>query len=112
MHAIAPCANCRVGRGGEELVHRAALVGFYVTERDPSQLIERDDLRDRVGHEREHRAQSGVEQQWLLGAHDELVEHDAGSGRNVERRKMPSAISSVRVSIIWLPFACVRARPV
>ena len=59
------------------IVHRTALVRFDVTERDPTQRLERDDLRRRLGDEREHLGAAAVEQQRLVCLHDELVERKA-----------------------------------
>ena len=74
MQASSPWTTSAPGRGGEEQVHRAALVGLDVGEGDPAQVGERHDSRDGVRHEREELAHAGVEQERLLVAHEELVE--------------------------------------
>ena len=40
--------HLRFGRGGEPIVHRAALVGFDMTEADPAQALDRQDARGRL----------------------------------------------------------------
>ncbi len=78
QHAREPAVDdLRARRGLEEQVHRAALVGLDVGERDPAQILYRNDAVDRVGHEREHLAHPGVEQERLVAADQELVEREA-----------------------------------
>ena len=72
MQPTAPWATSRLRSGGEELVHRAALVGLDVAERDPTEALHRHDLRNRFRDEREHRPRSGVEQERLVRLDDEL----------------------------------------
>ena len=66
--------DLRSGGGSEELVHRPALVGLDMSEGDPAQPIERQDGRDRLGDRGEHRPVPGMEEEWLLGVDEELVE--------------------------------------
>ena len=77
MHAEPAVDDLRARRGVEEQVHRAALVGLDVGERDPAQILYRNDAVDRVGHEREQLAHPGVEQERLVAADQELVEREA-----------------------------------
>jgi hypothetical protein len=65
------------GRSGEELVHRAALVGLDVAEGDPAQVLERHQRADRLGHQWKQLAVTGVKQHRLLVADQELVERHA-----------------------------------
>ena len=65
------------GRRREPHVHRAALVGLDVAERDPAQRLDRQDRGHRLGDEREHPADAGVEEQRLVGGDEELVEGEA-----------------------------------
>ena len=94
-------------RRGEELVHRAALVGLDVARTRSSAGRRAARSRgDRLGHQREQRPHPGVEQERLLVADEELVEREPGRARSrrhqVESRKMSGAISSILVSI-WGP---------
>jgi hypothetical protein len=50
-----PVRYLRIRRRGEELVHRAALVGLDVREGDPAQLLDRQHLGDRLAHARDSR---------------------------------------------------------
>ena len=67
-------------RGGQPLVHRAALVGLDVAEADPAQPVDREHLADGLGHEREHPPGAGVEQQRLVAVEQVLVEGEAAGG--------------------------------
>ena len=69
-----------VRRGGQPFVHRTALVRFDVTERDPAQRLQGDDLCRCLGDERKHLTRAAMEQQRLVGVHDELVEGEATRG--------------------------------
>jgi hypothetical protein len=87
MQPSSPCATCASGRGGEELVHRAALVGLDVRERDPAQLLDRQHLGNRLAHARKQSPHAGVVKQRLVRVHEELVEREAGRAdlRDVRR---------------------------
>jgi hypothetical protein len=50
-----------LARGGEEVVERAAFVGLVVREGDVAQVLQRQHVGDRFGHQREHAARAGVE---------------------------------------------------
>ena len=75
--------------GRQPGVHRPALVGLDVTEADPAQRLDRDDLGDRLGDQREHRAVPGVEQQRLVTQDEELVERDPDRGDVGHERRDP-----------------------
>src|SRR3546814_16613109 len=47
---------------------------LHVAERDPPQRLDGDHGGHRLRHEREQHPLAGVEQQWLVAAHEELVE--------------------------------------
>ena len=66
-----------VRRRRQPHVHRPALVGLDVAERDPPQRLDRHDRGDGLGDEREQPAHAGVEQQRLLAGEQELVEREA-----------------------------------
>ena len=83
MQPTAPWATSACGARGEELVHRAALVGLDMAERDPAQPLDGHDPGDRLGHEREHGPRSGVEQQRFVGGDEELVEREPGRRSHV-----------------------------
>lgn len=74
----AAVGHLRVGSDRQELVHRAALVGLDVTERNPPQPLHRHDPFDGLAHGREHRAVPRVEQERLVVVEQELVEGEAG----------------------------------
>src|SRR5262249_34893958 len=68
----------RVRRGREPVVHGPALVGLYVSERDPAQRGERCDARRGGGYEWEERAPTRVEEQGLVARDEVLVEAEVG----------------------------------
>ena len=79
-------------RDCEPVVHRPALIGFDVPEADPSQRLRGQDLRDPSGHEWEHLAQTGVEQQRLVGGDEVLIEAD---GSTDERGELVDAVGDL-----------------
>jgi len=64
-------------RGSEEFVHRTAFVGFYVPKSDPAESLERNDTGNRLRHEREHAPRASVEEQWIFGIDEKLIEREA-----------------------------------
>src|ERR1039458_4524518 len=66
-----------VRRYGEQFVHGTTLVGFDVTECDPSQAVHRQDSLDGVLHRRKHGAMPRVEQQRFVVVEQELVERES-----------------------------------
>ena len=48
MQPVCPCADLRLRRDRQPLVHRAALVGLEVAEGDPAQAFGRDEAADGV----------------------------------------------------------------
>jgi hypothetical protein len=73
-------SDLRMRCRAQELLHRSALVGLDVRERDPPQPLERHDRRDRVADEREQRSHAGVVEQRLLGVEHELVAREPLGG--------------------------------
>src|SRR5713101_3057044 len=67
-----------------------------MAEGDPAQLLERHHGRDRGRHRGEHLARPGVEQEWLVGIHEELVEREPGRPDvGHERREAEDAIGDL-----------------
>ena len=83
MAATWPQTGTAPRRGGEEVVQRAAFVGFDVREGDVAQARQRQHLADRLGDEREHAARAGVEEQRLVVDDQVLVEVEAGAAGDV-----------------------------
>ena len=81
--------DLRVGRGGEEEVHGAALVGFEMTEHDPAKPFQRQQRSDGFGYAREHGPRPGVEDGRLVGVDEELVEGEAGRPDVGDERGQP-----------------------
>jgi len=54
-----------------------------VAEGNPAQLFRCDDAAESCTREREHLAESGMEQQRLVTQNEELVEREAGGRRNL-----------------------------
>ena len=89
MQPSPPWATCGVRRGGQELVHGAALVGLDVTERDPAQPLDRHDPLDGFADAGKHRAVAGVEQQRLVVVDQELVEGEPVRADLGHERRQP-----------------------
>jgi hypothetical protein len=58
-----------------------------VAEADPSQRLRGQDLGNAFGDERKDLAQTGVEQQWLVGGEEVLVEADGSADEGGERSR-------------------------
>jgi hypothetical protein len=82
MQPVWPCAAVACVHR-EPFVHRPALVGLEMAERDPAQALGRDDAAKRVAVERKHLAQTGVEHQRLVAEDEKLVEGEAGGRGDV-----------------------------
>ena len=67
----------RARRRRQELVHRSALVRFDVRKTDPSELVDRQDARDRLAHRPEQTSPAGVEEERLVVHDQDLVEREA-----------------------------------
>ena len=83
-------------RGGEEVVERAAFVGFVVREGDVAQARERRHGADRLGDERKHALRAGVEKRLSSSAIRYWLKLNSGPPGiwiGVLMRKMPAAIS-------------------
>ena len=74
-------------RRGEKFVHRTAFVGFHVPKCDPSESLERNDTGDRLRHEREHAPRAGVEEKWVFGIDEKLIEREAARCRLRDARR-------------------------
>src|SRR6516162_6808856 len=70
-------------RNREPFVHRAALVGFEMAERDPTQALSRHDAAQCVVIDRKHFSKTGMEHQRLVAENQKLIEGEAGRWRNV-----------------------------
>jgi hypothetical protein len=81
LQPVWPCASCAFGAAASH--HRAALVRLEVAERDPAQLLGRNEAAQRVTRERKHLPQSGVKQQRLVADDEELIEGEARRRRDV-----------------------------
>ncbi len=60
-----------------------------MAEGDPSQGLDREDGGDRTADLTEHAASPGVEQEWLLGIDEEVVEGEAGGADVGNERGQP-----------------------
>jgi len=80
MQPTTPWATVAPGAAGQKCVHRAALVGFHMAERQPSKRIQRDHLGDRIGNHREQAPHAGVEQHRLVTRDEILVEAEVHLG--------------------------------
>jgi hypothetical protein len=76
------------------MVQRSALVRLDMRKRDVTQLLDRDDARDRFAHERKHLAQPGVEQKRRVVDNQILVEGEA-AWDEVGRDRGADAVYSV-----------------
>ncbi len=54
-----------------------------MAESDPTQLLDRDEPRDRFRERRKHPAQPAMKQHRLIGADEEVIEGEAGGRRDV-----------------------------
>src|SRR5262245_1795453 len=66
----------------EPFVHRPALVGLEMTERDKAQALRRNDSAEGVAIERKHFSQTGVEHQRLVPENEKLIEGETGGRRD------------------------------
>jgi len=97
-HAAQRAVRDRGGRRRREpVVHRAALVGLDMAEGDPAQTVERQHARVGRRDGPEHPARAAMEQQRLVGDHEELVEGEAGrrGNRRHEGRQSIEAVGNL-----------------
>ena len=115
MQPIMLCATVACGRGGEPLVHRAALVGLDVAERDPAQRSTGTTRDDRVGHQREHRRGSRCGTAAARRRDEVLVEAEVHLGD--VRRELVDAVGDLGDSCLhqngtsWVSRPAPSARP-
>jgi hypothetical protein len=81
LRAQRTCAR----RDREEVVQATRLVGLDMRERDPAKLFDREHGGDRLLHQREHLARTGVEDQRLVIDDEVLVEREP-TGHAPDRR--------------------------
>ena len=107
----ADCAMRDLGtwRGGEEFIHRPALVRLHVSEGDPPESRERNDARYRLGYERKHSRRASVEEERIVGVDEELIEREPARRGVSDTRREPVDTITYFVCICLhsgFPFRC------
>jgi len=85
-HASAPCINSALGAAANHSFMEPHSSASKMTEREPAQPINRDDLAHSDRYDRKHLPMPTVKKQRLITINQELIECKAGNFRGLQQK--------------------------